>query len=112
MRVGAFFDMGITPDETEYTVEFTWDIGDVPLPRRGDQVTLGELILSVSRVRYVCWDAEYIASRDYPIRPVEVELRLKLSKHTHRCRHSPREFHAILSELPSITELHVTGADQ
>ncbi|MBV9025905.1 MAG: hypothetical protein JO362_19435 [Streptomycetaceae bacterium] len=112
MRVGVFFDMGIEPDETEYTVEFMWDIGDVPLPRRGDRVTLGELILSVGRAQYVCSDTEYIASRDYPVRPVEVELQLKLSKHTRRCRRTPQEFHTILSALPSVTDLHVTGAEQ
>ncbi|MCM2430935.1 hypothetical protein [Streptomyces sp. RKAG337] len=110
MRVEVWFDLGVPPDEVEYTAEFLWDFGSCPLPRRDDQIALGELLMTVREVRYKCTDADYIASRDHPVAPVEVELRLKLNKATRQARHAPQEFHEILSALPSVSELSVTGA--
>jgi hypothetical protein len=109
MRVSTSFDLGIRSDEGEHTAEFAWESGELPLPRRGDRIWLGELVLIVDQVRYKCPDAGYLATRDDTVPTVEVDLWLRLSKRSRQCRYSPGEFHSLLSELPCVCDLFVTG---
>ena len=112
MRVGMGFDLGVKPDEVEHTAEFMWETGDLPLPRRGDRIWLGELVATVAEVRYKCVDTESIAASAEETPAVAADLWLRLNKWTRKNRHTPREFHLILSDLPSVTELYVIGAEQ
>jgi hypothetical protein len=106
------FDLGIKPDEVEYTAEFMWETGNLPLPRRGDRIWLGELVATVAEVRYKCVDAGSHAASPDGAPAVAADLWLELSKQTRKNRYTPQEFQLILSDLPSVTELYVTGADQ
>lgn len=83
--------------------------GVLPVPQRGQQIAFGELIALVDRVQYSCMDAGCIATRDHQELPVKIDLRLLLTKATRQGNYEPYEFHSILSELPSVTDLCATG---
>ncbi|WP_250305397.1 MULTISPECIES: hypothetical protein [unclassified Streptomyces] len=112
MRAEISFDLGINDGEVEYEADFTWETGSLPLPRKGDRVALGELMTIVQSVTFSCQDTGYIATRDHAIDDVEVHLALRLGKRERKARYQPAEFYTILSQLPSVSGLHVTGADQ
>ncbi|MFG3403658.1 hypothetical protein [Streptomyces sp. NPDC048142] len=109
MRVYAAFDLGFERDGVEHPAEFAWETGELPVPRRGDRIAFGELITVVDRVQYSCMDAGYIATRDHEEFPVKIDLWLRLTKATRQGKYELQEFHSILSELPSVTDLCVTG---
>ncbi|MER6116211.1 hypothetical protein [Streptomyces sp. NPDC001743] len=112
MRAEVSFGLGISDGEVDYEAGFTWETGGLPLPRKGDRVALGELMTSVESVTFSCLDTGYIATRDHDIADVEVHLVLRLGKKERKARYRPAEFYTILSRLPSVSGLHVTGADQ
>ncbi|MFJ9574496.1 hypothetical protein [Streptomyces bacillaris] len=111
MRIEMAFDLGIKSDEVEYTAEFMWETGNLPLPRRGDRIWLGELVAIVAEVRYKCVDAETLDVSPDETPAVAADLWLRLTKRTRKNRYTPQETHLILSNLPSVSGLHVTGAD-
>ncbi|WP_030230168.1 hypothetical protein [Streptomyces sp. NRRL S-350] len=112
MRAEVSFDLGVSDDEVDYEAAFTWETGSLPLPRKGDRVALGELMTIVQSVTFSCLDSGYIATRDHDIDDVEVYLVLRLGKKERKAEYRPAEFYTILSRLPSVSGLHVTGADQ
>ncbi|MGP3691056.1 hypothetical protein ACTVZO_41390 [Streptomyces sp. IBSNAI002] len=111
MRTQVGFGLGISDGEVEYEAGFTWETGSLPLPRKGDRVAFGELITVVDSVTFTCLDTGYIATRDHEIDDVEVHLGLRLAKAARKAEYRPAEFHTILSQLPSVSGLHVTGAE-
>lgn len=112
MRAEVGFNLGINDGEIEYEADFTWETGNLPLPRKGDRIALGELITIVESVTFSCLDTDYVATRDHELDDVEVHLWLRLGKRERRGGYRPAEFHTILSQLPSVSGLHVTGADE
>ncbi|MFI6688417.1 hypothetical protein [Streptomyces sp. NPDC050485] len=112
MRAEVSFDLGINDGEVDYEAAFAWETGSLPLPRKGDRMALGELIMVVESVTFASLDSDYIATRDPKIDDVEVHLALRLSKAARKGRYRPSEFYTILSQLPSVSGLYVTGADQ
>ncbi|MGA5442239.1 hypothetical protein ACPCKW_22345 [Streptomyces griseoincarnatus] len=111
MRVDVAFDLGIPADDVEYTAEFVWDLGELPLPPLQTRVKLGELITVVDEVQFKCPPADAIDSRDHRVPSVSVELWLRLTGRTKKGRYTPSEIHRILASLPCVSNLHVTGAD-
>lgn len=110
MRAEVCFSLGNDDSEIEYEVSFTWESGSLPLPRTGDRVALGELVTTVESVTFSCLDTGYIATRDYETDYVRVVLALRLGEREREAGCRPAECHAILSELPSVSALHVSGA--
>ncbi|MGW5928807.1 hypothetical protein ACWF2L_21540 [Streptomyces anulatus] len=112
MRVYAAFDLDFERDGVDPTAEFAWETGELDVPRRGDRIAFGELITVVDRVQYSCMDAGYIATTDHEASPVKIDLWLRLTKATRQGKYTPPEFHSMLSELPSVTDLYVTGLSE
>lgn len=109
MRIYVAFDLDNKRNEVDLTAEFAWDTGDLPLPRRRDHIAFGELITVVDTVQYSCMDIGHIVASDHEEPPVKIDLWLRLTKATREGRYAPHEFHSILSELPSVSNLCVTG---
>ncbi|MEU6406147.1 hypothetical protein [Streptomyces sp. NPDC046985] len=61
---------------------------------------------------FSCPDTGYVATRDHEIDDVEVHLALRLGKRECQAGFRPAEFHTMLSHLPSVSGLHVTGAGE
>ncbi|WP_439681531.1 hypothetical protein [Embleya sp. MST-111070] len=112
MRAEVSFGLGIGDEGGEYEAGFAWKVGELPLPRKGERIAFGELITLVESVTYSCLDAGYIATRDHEIDDVEVYLRVRLGMAGRKAGYRPAEFYTILSRLPSVSGLHVTGADR
>ncbi|MEU5430805.1 hypothetical protein AB0H73_35105 [Streptomyces olivoreticuli] len=94
MHVDVVMDLN---GKTERTTEFSWDTGELPLPRRGDRIAFGELITVVDEVMYK------VTEHQFP----DVELRLRLSKQTRKGAYSLAEIRSVLSPLLGVIDPYV-----
>ncbi|MFF6829908.1 hypothetical protein [Streptomyces longwoodensis] len=104
MRVEVTIDLGLVIDGVEHTAEFTWDMGNRPVPVRKDRIAFGEYTARVTRRQYKCADSGTLTDT-----PVELELWAAPTKATRRCRFTPQEVREVLAALPCVSDLHVTG---
>ncbi|MFF3730855.1 hypothetical protein ACFYXM_11165 [Streptomyces sp. NPDC002476] len=110
MRISISLDLGgCDIDGAEPTVEFTWDIGALPLPRSGERVAFGEVFTVVHAVQYLCPDGDSLTALGSEANPVSVALLLALR--TESMGLTTPEIQAVLCGLPCVSDVYVPGIE-